>query len=55
MRDAAIIRDDHIHAKYKDLLATDHYTGTYHRECYARYTNPDHLERQAQKWKNLRK
>ena len=44
VRDAAIIRDDHIHAKYKDLLATDHYTGKYHHECYARYTNPDHLE-----------
>ena len=55
VREAAIIRDDHIHAKYKDLLATDNFSGTYHRECYSRYTNPDHLKRHEQRWKSPRK
>ncbi len=55
VRNAARIRDDHIHAKYKELLATDNFQGTYHRSCYQRYTNAEHLKRYEQRWSSPRK
>ena len=46
VRDAAETRQDHIHKTFGKLLQGNVLDGVhYHPECYARYTNSEHLER----------
>ena len=45
VREAAEIRQDFVQQKYGPLLQEDEPKGSYHPECYRRYTNQEHLER----------
>ena len=45
LRDAALIRQDYVYNTFNEILQKDEPIGTCHPECYARYTNKEHLKR----------
>ncbi len=55
VRNAGNIRNDIWQTKYGELWAKDTPIGTYHKECYRRYTNTEHLERIKNRWQSPRK
>ena len=55
VREAAEIRQDFVQEKYGKLLQENEPQGSYHPECYRRYTNREHLERLKNKRRSPRK